>query len=145
MAIQKFCGRVHHHVRAQRQRLLKIGRHECVIDHKRNFFLAANLTDSRKITQPHQRIRRRLHINHPSIFANRAFNVLRLRGIDVSKLQPKTRHHVVKQSWRATVKVVAAHHVVTRFQQADDRIDRSHATRKDGRCYSTFESRKICL
>ncbi len=45
VAVEEFCGGVHNHVGAQRDRLLKIWRHESVVDYQFYFLAAANLAD----------------------------------------------------------------------------------------------------
>ena len=145
VAVEKFRGRVHHHVRAQRQRLLEIWRHECVVHDQQDFLAPADGADRRQIAQPHQRIGRRLHIDHPRVLADGAFDVLRVRGIDVRELQPEARHHLVEQTRRSAVQIVAADHVIAGLQHADDRIDRRHAAGENARGDSAFERGKILL
>ena len=107
------------------------------------FFRRQICADRRQIAQPHQRIRRRLHIHHPRVLADGAFDVLRVGSIDVRKFQPKSGHHLVEQPRRSAVQIVAAHHVVARLQHAHDGIDRRHAAGKDARRHSAFERCQI--
>ena len=139
VAIQKFCSRVHHHVRAQRQRLLKVGRHKRVVHYQLNLFATANPADLSQIAQRHQRIGRRLHIDHARIFADRAFHIFRIRCIHVGKIESEPGQHLIKQPRRPPIQIIPAHHMVARLQHARDRVDRGHSAGKNARRNSPFK------
>src|SRR5579871_4397785 len=70
VTVKKLCGRVHDHVCAERERLLEIRGHECVVDNKPDLLATADFADRIQVTDAHQRIRGSLDVDHARVFAN---------------------------------------------------------------------------
>ena len=99
--------------------------------------------DGGKIAEPHQRIGRRLHVDHTRVLADRPFHILRLRCVDVRELQAEAGHHLVEEARRSAIEIVATDHVIAGLQHGHDRVNRSHAARKNASSDSAFKRSQI--
>ena len=133
MAVQEFRGGMHHHIRTQREWLLKIGRHERVVHDQ---FCSAGVTiwgdclirltpsaDS-SASQP-----------RPSgVLPDGPFYCARSEYRRKTKLRAKIGHYLVEKARRSAVHIVPADQVIALLQEAlCDRRYRRHAAGKDVR------------
>ncbi len=122
MAVEKLGGRVNHHVRAQRNGLLEIGRHESVVDDQFNFLLAANVADGPNVAQGHEWVGGRLDVNHARVSANGALDVPYVGGVHVGELHPVAGQNLVEQAGHAAIKIVPGDHVVSRSEHGAEAL-----------------------
>ena len=124
-------------------RLLEIGRHESVVHDQLHFLAAAYLADGSNIGERHQGVGGGFDIDHAGIFSDGALYVSRIRGIDVGEFHSEICQDLVEQTGHASVKIIAANHVVAGLVHGADGVDRRHAAGKDTRSDSAFEHRQI--
>src|SRR5438309_2050735 len=74
-----------------------------------------------------------------------ARSLLRIRSVDIGKLQAKSTHDLVEESRSSSVKIVPADDVISGFQHANDGVDGCHAAGKYAGGDSAFEGREILL
>src|SRR5271155_828863 len=87
VTVEKLRGRMQHHVRAQRNRLLKIWRHESVVHHQLYLLGAADFADRFDVCKIHEWIGGRFHVHHASLLANGALDISDVSSIDISEFE----------------------------------------------------------
>ena len=127
VAVEVLGRRVHHNVRAERQRALQHRRHECVVDAHFGALRVRNLCHAGNIREHHQRIRRRLNVHKLGIRLHRLLNRGQIAGVDIFNLDAIARHNLVEEPHRARVNVQRANHVVAGAQHGNERRNCSHA------------------
>ncbi len=107
------------------------------------FLRAANFADGLKISESHERVGGRLHINHARLFANGALNISDVGSIHVGEFDAVAGENLVEEARRSAVEIVAADDVVARLVHGAESVDGSHAAGEDARRDSTFEGSEI--
>ena len=130
VAVEKLGGRVHHDVRAQRQRALQHGRHERVVHAHLDAFGVRNLANRADIGKRHQRIGRRFDVHELRRGAYGGGHGLRVARIHVLDLDAVVAHDLIEEPRRPAVHIVRADHVVARVQRGHQRVDGRHAAAK---------------
>ena len=141
VSVQEFRRRVHDDVGAERDRLLKIWRHERVVDAQLHALRMTNIGHRANIGQCHQGIRRRLDMHQSRLRRDRALDVLRIARVHISELDAVARQYLVKQPHRSAVHVVTANDVIACAKHGEQRGDRRHAAAKHMRGGATLERR----
>src|SRR5882724_10792386 len=118
------------HVRSQGDGLLEIWRHESVVHDDVDFLAVANFADSFDIAEGHQRVGGRLDIDHAGVFAQGAFYVSDVGSVYIREFHSEVCQNLIEQALHATIKIVAADHVVTGFEHRADSIDGRHTAGK---------------
>src|SRR5690349_10853082 len=126
MTVYELRRGMHDHIGPERDRLLKVWRHESVVYHEFRIPRVTLFADRTKITQCHQRIRGRFYEHHPRVLADCISDVAGDRGINVGELHTKIRKDLVEQPRRSTIEVVSADDVITGFVHAGNRVDCGH-------------------
>ena len=134
-----------HHIRTQRNRLLKIGGHESIVDNQFDLFRAADTPNGGKVAQGHQRIGWSLHIDHARALAQGAFDVLRIGGINVGEFDTIPGEDLIEESRNPTVEIVPADDVISSLVHSAQSIDRCHTAAENPRSDAPFERGKICF
>ncbi len=95
------------------------------------------------VAQRHQRVRGRFDVHHARIFANGALDVLRVGSIDVGEFHSEICQHLIEEAGHASIKIVAADHVIARLVHGANGVDGSHSAGKDAGGNSAFEGRQV--
>ncbi len=119
--VQELRSGVHHHVGAEFNRALEVGRHERVVDDDLNTMPVAEVADGAEITQFHQRIGGRLQKNDPRVLLDGTLHVGGVGSINVAKRHSEISEDLVKEARRPTVQIVPRDDVVARLEHGDDR------------------------
>src|SRR6266478_1201190 len=139
VAVEELGGGMHDQVGTQRDGLLKIRRHEGVVHNQVNLSRTADIAYGANVSQCHERVGWRFNEHHAGLLREGSFDVADVGGVDVGKFQPEVRPHLIEQTWRAAVEIMAAHNVIAGLQGSDDCVDRGHAAGKHSRSNSTFK------
>src|SRR5579864_3266027 len=131
------------HVGAERNWLLKKGRHESVVHDQFDFLAAANLCNGGNVAERHQRVGRGFDVDHASALAKRSLHVLRVGGVYISEFQAVSGKHLVEKARNTAIKIVPADNMVSGLEHGTERVDGRHATGEDARGDSAFKRSEI--
>ena len=145
MTIDIFGGAMHHNIRAQLQRLLKVGAGKSIIDYHEQVPVMGQRRDSLDIDQSKQRIRWSFQPDHFRVWTN-SFLIIRylVRG-HIAELDVVATHHPLKNAVGAPVGVIARNDMIARAEQTQDSRFRSHAGGKRQSICALFERSDTCF
>ena len=120
--------RMHHHVRAQRQRPLQVGRAIGVVDHHQRAGGLRAGGDLGDVDQPHVRVGRRLEVHQLGPARHRRVHCGQVGHVDVGHAHAEFADAVVQEGVGAAVHGLVDHDLVARPQQRPQGGgDRAHA------------------
>ena len=136
---------VNREVNAKRQRILERRGCERVVAHAER---VVRLRDHRELSQVHdlhQRVRRRLHPQHPRFRAERVLGIHQVAQVDERRLDPVVVHNPCEHAVDAAIAVVRDDDVVALLEEGEGRRDRAHAARERKSVLCPFEGREAVL